>query len=103
MPRHLLRGHLRLSTVLIALVFIAALATYLLVRPTPASGTDPPAPPGPTSQASTTAPPTQTAAQTPMPAVASRTPTMAPGPSHIPTTSPSPPGAQISMSPTPSR
>jgi hypothetical protein len=98
MPRHLLRGRLRLSTVLIALVFIATLAIYLRVRPTPASGTDLPTPSSPTSQAPTTAPPTQT----PTPAVASRTPTTAPSPSHIPTTSPSPSGAQLSISPAPS-
>ena len=36
MSKHLLRGRIRLSTVLIALVFIATLAIYLLVRPTPA-------------------------------------------------------------------
>ncbi|GAA0927227.1 hypothetical protein [Virgisporangium aurantiacum] len=96
MPRHLLRGHLRLSTVLIALVFIATLTTYLLVRPVPASGTDPRTPPGPTGQA-TTAPPT------PTPAVTSRTPTTAPGLSHTPTASPPPSDAQVPTSPDPTR
>jgi hypothetical protein len=95
MAKHLLGGHLRLSTLLIALVFIVTLTTYLLVRPVPAAGTDPTAPPSPTGQ------PSKTPARTPTPA--SPTPTEAPSPSHIPTASPSPPGTQISTSSAPTR
>jgi hypothetical protein len=91
MPGHLLGGQVRLSTVLITLVFIVTLATYLLVRPVPASGTDPPAPPSPTSQ------PSKLPAQTPTPA--SPTPTTTPRPSHTPTASPSQSDVQLSTSP----
>jgi hypothetical protein len=85
----LLRGRIRLSTVLIALVFIVTLATYLLVRPVPASssGDRVSTPPGVTSQP--TATPTR--------AVASPTPTAVTShPSRTPTTRP---GSRVSSSP----
>jgi hypothetical protein len=81
MAKHLLHGRIRLSTVLIALLFIATLTTYLLVRPIPAStaGTNPPASPSPTRQ-----PPPTPAATSPAPT------TTTPHPTHTPTATPSP-------------
>ena len=80
----LLRGRIRLSTVLIALMFIVTLATYLLVRPVPASiaGDNVSTPPSATSQPS--ARPTR--------AVASPTPTpVLRHPSRAPTALPDAP------------
>jgi hypothetical protein len=84
----LLRGRIRLSTVLITLVFIVTLATYLLVRPVPASisGDNTPTSPSATRQP----------AATPTRAVVSPTPTaVTPHPSR---TRSAPPVASISPS-----
>jgi hypothetical protein len=55
MSRNLLPGRIRRSTVYIALVFVLTLATYLVVRPIPASiaGTSPPTSPSLTTHPST--------------------------------------------------
>jgi hypothetical protein len=55
MRRSLLGGRARTSTVLVALVFVAALVTYILVRPLPASiaKRHPTVPTNPTSQSPT--------------------------------------------------
>ena len=68
MPRYLLRGRVRVSTVLITLVFLATLTTYLLVRPVPKSIID---------DRSTTPSSTSESAKTPPPAGTRPTPTTA--------------------------
>lgn len=96
MARLVLRGKVRLSTVVLAAVFLITLSTYLLVRPVPASiaDTGPPPTPGSTSQAPktsrspepsrapTTVPPSITGSGTP---AASPTPSVTRGaPSSTP-------------------
>jgi cytoskeletal protein RodZ len=85
----LLRGRIRLSTVLIALVFIVTLATYLLVRPVPASS----------SGNSVSTPSSVTSQPTPTPTRVFVSPTPTAATSH-PSRSPTAlPGAPISPSP----
>jgi hypothetical protein len=83
MARHLLRGRIRVSTVLVGLMFFATLTTYLLIRPWPASIAQPgpSAPPSPAGKPSKTASPP---APSPTPSAVS------PRPSPSPTAIPSP-------------
>jgi hypothetical protein len=93
MAKHLLRGRIRLSTVLIALLFILTLTTYLLVRPMPASvagtGTGPSLPPSPASRPS----PTSTPAASPTPTATTPHPTRTPKAAPSPTADANSPSA----------
>jgi len=85
MRQYLFGGRVRVSTVIIAVVFLIALVTYLLVRPVPASiaqknqapksSAPPQAPP---SSPARTAPPSSTPPPSPSVSHSSRRPTPTP-------------------------
>jgi predicted lipid-binding transport protein (Tim44 family) len=82
MARHLPVVRIRLSSALIALVFVITLVTYLLVRPTPAS----------IAKDQSPAQPHSTGRSTPSPSLSSRSP-------HTPAPSPTRPTATPTASP----
>jgi hypothetical protein len=82
MARTLLRGRVRLSTVLVTLLFAVTFTTYLLVRPTPASivhGNQS----GYTTPVSTTSS-SRAPTPRPSPSAARPSPTPVPSPSRLP-------------------
>jgi hypothetical protein len=86
MRQHLFGGRVRVSTVIVAVVFLIALVTYLLVRPVPASiaqknqAPKTSAPPKPASSPARTASPSTTAQPSPSVSHSSRRPTPTPTP-----------------------
>jgi|Tabmets5t2r1_1033131.scaffolds.fasta_scaffold28705_2 hypothetical protein len=64
LPATLLNGRLRTSTLLLSLLFVAVLALYLQVRPSPAGGSSNSAPDDPRSQPTTSVAPTTSTTRT---------------------------------------
>lgn len=105
LPSHLFGGRVRTSTVVLALVFLIALATYLLVRPVPASvaRTQVPSSPTATSGPSKSVRPSSRSPAPTTPPAQTSAPAAPPSRGPSPTPTPVPSAPPVSTPPSPER